>query len=76
MERRPLRLRDDGWLAEDLARRRLVHADARIDSADRLEQRGDAHGSELFEQIQRTLPRELLDTVGAEIDRRVIRICL
>jgi hemerythrin-like domain-containing protein len=32
--------------------------------------------SELFEQVQRTLPRELLDTIGAEIDRRVIRICL
>ncbi len=31
---------------------------------------------ELFEQIQRTLPRELLNTLGAEIDRRVIRICL
>jgi hypothetical protein len=32
--------------------------------------------SELFEQIQRTLPREVLDRAGAEIDRRVVRICL
>jgi hemerythrin-like domain-containing protein len=31
---------------------------------------------ELFEQIQRTLPRETLDAAGAEIDRRVVRICL
>ncbi len=31
---------------------------------------------ELFEQIQQSLPRELLNTLGAEIDRRVIRICL
>jgi hemerythrin-like domain-containing protein len=31
---------------------------------------------ELFEEIQRTLPRETLDAAGAEIDRRVIRICL
>jgi hemerythrin-like domain-containing protein len=32
--------------------------------------------SELFEQIQRTLPREELDRAGAEIDRRAVRICL
>jgi hemerythrin-like domain-containing protein len=31
---------------------------------------------ELFEQIQRTLPRETLDRAGAEIDRRAVRICL
>src|SRR5512140_81727 len=31
---------------------------------------------ELFVEIQRTLPRETLDAAGAEIDRRVIRICL
>ena len=30
---------------------------------------------ELFEQIQRTLPREVLDRMGAEIDRRAVRIC-
>ena len=40
-------LRHLGRLAEDLARRRLVHADRRIDGADRLEQRGDADGGEL-----------------------------
>jgi hemerythrin-like domain-containing protein len=32
--------------------------------------------SELFEQIQRTLPREVLDRAGSEIDRRAVRICL
>ena len=32
--------------------------------------------NELFEQIQRTLPREALDRAGAEIDRRAVRICL
>jgi hemerythrin-like domain-containing protein len=31
---------------------------------------------ELFEEIQRTLPRETLLAAGAEIDRRVVRICL
>ena len=32
--------------------------------------------NELFEQIQRSLPREVLDRTGAEIDRRAVRICL
>jgi len=32
--------------------------------------------SELFEQIQRSLPREVLDRAGSEIDRRAVRICL
>jgi len=32
--------------------------------------------SELFEQIQRSLPQEALNRVGSEIDRRVVRICL
>lgn len=32
--------------------------------------------SELFEQIQRDLPRETLDGAGAEIERRAVRICL
>jgi hemerythrin-like domain-containing protein len=31
---------------------------------------------ELFEEIQRVLPREVLDRAGKEIDRRVVRICL
>jgi hemerythrin-like domain-containing protein len=31
--------------------------------------------SDLFEQIQRTLPREVLDRAGGEIDRRAVRIC-
>jgi hemerythrin-like domain-containing protein len=32
--------------------------------------------NELFEQIQRALPREILDRTGSEIDRRAVRICL
>jgi hemerythrin-like domain-containing protein len=32
--------------------------------------------NELFEQIQRVLPREVLDRAGSEIDRRAVRICL
>jgi hemerythrin-like domain-containing protein len=32
--------------------------------------------SELFEHIQRTLPPDILLALGAEIDRRAIRICL
>ena len=31
--------------------------------------------SELFERIQRELPREVLERAGGEIDRRVVRIC-
>ena len=32
--------------------------------------------SELFEQIQRTAPRDALERAGAEIDRRAVRVCL
>jgi hemerythrin-like domain-containing protein len=32
--------------------------------------------SELFEQIQRALPAEVLERLGSEIDRRAVRICL
>ena len=32
--------------------------------------------TELFEQAQRVLPRDLLDRLGGEIDRRAIRVCL
>jgi hypothetical protein len=32
--------------------------------------------SDLFEYIQRTLPRNVLDRAGGEIDRRAVRICL
>jgi hemerythrin-like domain-containing protein len=32
--------------------------------------------NELFEQIQRALPRDVLDRAGCEIDRRAVRICL
>src|SRR5262245_15781600 len=31
---------------------------------------------ELFEELQRTLPREVLDRLGAEIDRRAVRVCM
>jgi hemerythrin-like domain-containing protein len=32
--------------------------------------------NELFEDIQRMLPRELLDSLGREIDAKAVRICL
>ena len=32
--------------------------------------------SDLFEQAQRALPRDLLDRLGREIDQRAVRICL
>jgi hemerythrin-like domain-containing protein len=32
--------------------------------------------NELFEQAQRDLPRPVLDLLGAELDRRAVRICL
>ena len=32
--------------------------------------------NELFEQVQRVLPRELLERTGSEIDRRAVRVCL
>jgi hemerythrin-like domain-containing protein len=32
--------------------------------------------NELFEQMQREIPREKLDLLGEEIDKRAIRICL
>lgn len=32
--------------------------------------------NELFEETQRRLPRELLDELGAELDSRVVRVCL
>ena len=35
-----------------------------------------ARKSVLFEEIQRELPREVLDRAGIEIDRRAVRICL
>jgi iron-sulfur cluster repair protein YtfE (RIC family) len=32
--------------------------------------------NDLFERVQRALPREALDRAGGEIDRRAVRICL
>ena len=32
--------------------------------------------SELFEIVQRDLPRETLDAIGSEIERKVVRVCL
>jgi len=32
--------------------------------------------SDLFEPIQRSLPRDVLDDIGGEIDRRAVRVCL
>ena len=32
--------------------------------------------NQLYQQIQDTLTREVLDSIGAEIERRVVRVCL
>jgi len=32
--------------------------------------------NELFEQVQRTLARDVLERAGREIDRRAVRVCL
>jgi hemerythrin-like domain-containing protein len=32
--------------------------------------------NELFEQVQRSLPRRILDDTGREIDQRAVRVCL
>lgn len=32
--------------------------------------------NELFEEAQRRLPREVLDRLGAELEARVVRVCL
>ena len=32
--------------------------------------------NELFQEVQASLPREVLEALGAEIDRRAIRVCL
>jgi hemerythrin-like domain-containing protein len=32
--------------------------------------------NELFQDIQTTLPRETLDSIGKQIDGKVVRICL
>jgi hemerythrin-like domain-containing protein len=32
--------------------------------------------NELFEQIQKAIPREELDRVGEELERRAVRVCL
>lgn len=32
--------------------------------------------NELFEEIQRVLPKEVLERAGGEIERRVVRVCL
>jgi hemerythrin-like domain-containing protein len=32
--------------------------------------------NELFQQVQAALPRDVLDRLGCEIDRRAVRICL
>jgi hypothetical protein len=31
---------------------------------------------EFFEEVQRILPPDVLERIGAEIDRRAVRVCL
>ena len=73
----------DELLAEHRAIEALVAQLRAAPSADLLEQFCTllpAHirreESALFEDIQRALPREVLDRLGSEIDRRAVRICL
>ena len=73
----------DALVAEHRAMEALIPPLRTLPSADLLErfcQLLAAHvrreESELFEEIQRTLPRDVLDRAGAEIDRRAVRICL
>ena len=63
--------------------RRLVEALRKAPSAALLEEFGELltkhirlEENELFEQAQRVVPREDLDRIGAEIDRRAVRVCL
>jgi len=72
-----------GLLAEHLALEAMVAQMRTAPSAELLEQFCELLSShirreegELFEQIQQSLPRELLDQLGGEIDRRVVRVCL
>ncbi len=32
--------------------------------------------NELFEKAQRAIPRDILDKIGAEIDKKAVRVCL
>lgn len=73
----------DTLLAEHRAMEALIPALRTAPTADLLEQFCSLlsthirrEESEFFEQIQRTLPRDVLDRAGAEIDRRAVRICL
>jgi hemerythrin-like domain-containing protein len=73
----------DSLLADHRALEALIAALRDTPTADLLEQFCallSAHirreESELFEHIQRTLPPDVLRHLGAEIDRRAVRICL
>ena len=66
-ERRRLGLRRLPRLAEDLARRRLVEPDRRIDLADRLEHRGHADRGELGRQ-HRLVPRARHERRRGEVE--------
>lgn len=73
----------DALLADHRAVESLIARLRELPSADLLEEFCvllTAHirreESELFEQAQRDIPREALDRIGAEIDRRAIRVCL
>jgi hemerythrin-like domain-containing protein len=73
----------DALLADHRAIESLIARLRELPSADLLEQFCvllTAHirreESDLFEQAQRDIPREVLDRIGAELDRRAIRVCL
>jgi hemerythrin-like domain-containing protein len=57
-------------LREAPSRERLLEFAALLRSHIRLEE------NELFQDVQQTLPRQALDSIGREIEEKVVRICL
>ena len=57
-------------LREAPSRERLLEFAALLRSHIRLEE------NELFQDVQQTLPRETLDSIGQKIEEKVVRICL
>ena len=66
---------------------RVSKADARVDAYGEVDELNaylgaaraagvDPELSTMLEEIQKELPREVLDRAGSEIDRRAVRICL
>ena len=70
-------------VAEHRAMERMVEELRAAPSAEKLEEFCEMLSGhirreerELFEQVQKALPRELLDRMGGEIQRRAVQVCL